>query len=539
MTDPFVPRAAAKAAFDRCSVRPTSSVGYVSHGRLLVLGSSAQVAAVVERLPENLTPFLLLSDAAAPQPAVRHLPYRHMAGAVTAQGWLGAFQVDGEAFDLLLDLSSRPLIGLPVPPPGYFAPQNDPQRLDAALQQLADLLGEFDKPKYFSYRPEICAHHTAAVHGCQACLDVCGAAAIRPGDARVEVEPHLCQGCGDCASACPSGAMGYAYPPLGDTLNRLRLMLEAWRKAGGSAPVLLLHGGDSGMDEAALPEWLLPYRLEALGAAGMDAWLSALAYGAAAVWLLDNCGLSRLAGENLERQLGYANSLLQAMGYGEECLRILLHLEKGGRGDLSASDGGTNAGIPPWSPFFRGGDGDGGEGGAIRVAAAHAGQDDKRTALRLALEHLHRHAPRQPETVALAEGAPYGQIAVDGGRCTLCMACVSACPAGALQDGGDQPQLRFIEANCVQCGRCADACPEDAIALQPRYLFDMQQARQPRLLHQADVFRCVECGKPFASVAMIQTITDKLKDHPMFQGDAARRLRLCEDCRVNAHFRSL
>lgn len=531
MTDSFAPRSTAQAVFDDRVIRPTSLVNYASQGRLLVLGNSEQIAAVWQRLPDNLTPAPMCADN------------------VTLHGWLGAFQVQGQTgFDLVLDLTTPPVINLPVLPPGYFAPQNDAQSLEQALEQLAELVGEFDKPKYFNYRPDICAHHTVAVRGCQACIDVCGAAAIRAGnDGRVEVTPHLCQGCGDCTTACPSGAMGYAYPLLGDTLNRLRLMLEAWRQAGGAAaPVVLFYGGDQAnaiINALALPEWLLAFPLEALAAAGMEVWLSAMAYGAAGVWLLDDGSLSRLTKTNLEQQLSYAKALLLAMGYDADCLRLVASALLIEETCCTSSPPHASSWLLPPSPLPLG---EGGVRGNKKATglnsltpATHAGQDDKRTALRLALEHLYRHASQQPPTALLSDGAPFGQIIVEASRCTLCMACVSACPVGALQDGHEQPQLKFIENNCVQCERCANACPENAIALQARYLFDAQSTRQPRLLHQADVFCCVECGKPFASATMIRSITDKLQQHSMFQGSAARRLQMCEDCRVNAHFKDL
>ena len=52
---------------------------------------------------------------------------------------------------------------------------------------------------------------------------------------------------------------------------------------------------------------------------------------------------------------------------------------------------------------------------------------------------------------------------MDREACTLCMACASVCPAGAINAGGELPRLDFIELNCVQCGLCESACPEDAI----------------------------------------------------------------------------
>jgi hypothetical protein len=57
-----------------------------------------------------------------------------------------------------------------------------------------------------------------------------------------------------------------------------------------------------------------------------------------------------------------------------------------------------------------------------------------------------------------------------------------------------------------------------------------------RLLHEEAVFNCIRCAKPFATQKMIDTMTEKLKDHPMFQGDALDKLKMCEDCRVTSMF---
>jgi len=123
---------------------------------------------------------------------------------------------------------------------------------------------------------------------------------------------------------------------------------------------------------------------------------------------------------------------------------------------------------------------------------------------------------------------------VDRAKCTLCLACVGACPEGALLDNAESPRLSFIERNCVQCGLCASTCPEDAITLVPRLLLaDGGKARrQPRVLHEAEPFRCIRCGKPFGTLRAIETMVAKLSGHAMFQGHAAQRLQMCSDCRV-------
>jgi ferredoxin len=157
---------------------------------------------------------------------------------------------------------------------------------------------------------------------------------------------------------------------------------------------------------------------------------------------------------------------------------------------------------------------------------------EKRTTLDFALDHLARNAPTPKEEISLAAGAPFGRIEVDKTTCTLCKACIGACPEAALLDAPEAPVLRFIERNCVQCGLCANTCPEDAITLVPRLLLTAQ-AMEPRVLNEAEPFNCVLCAKPFGTRQMIDNMMGKLTAHSMFAGGGAlRRLQMCADCRV-------
>ena len=128
-------------------------------------------------------------------------------------------------------------------------------------------------------------------------------------------------------------------------------------------------------------------------------------------------------------------------------------------------------------------------------------------------------------------GAPYGRLIVDKQTCTLCKACVGACPESALQDAPESPVLRFIERNCVQCGLCVRTCPEQSITLEPRLLLGAQ-AKQPVTLNEAEPFHCIRCGKPFGTRQMVENMTGKLGAHGMFAGVGLRRLQMCADCRV-------
>jgi ferredoxin len=159
---------------------------------------------------------------------------------------------------------------------------------------------------------------------------------------------------------------------------------------------------------------------------------------------------------------------------------------------------------------------------------------DKRGVLRFALRELHRAAPAPVDVIQLPARAPFGAVNIDVDGCTLCLACVSACPTGALSDDPERPILRFSEDACVQCGLCKATCPERVITLTPQ--LDFRAATTPaRVLKEEQPFCCIRCGKPFGVKSTIERVAARLEGkHWMFK-DASQRLdiiKMCDDCRV-------
>jgi len=161
----------------------------------------------------------------------------------------------------------------------------------------------------------------------------------------------------------------------------------------------------------------------------------------------------------------------------------------------------------------------------------------KRGVLETVFRELHLAAPAPVDVVPLAPGAPFGTVKLDVDGCTLCHACVTACPTGALSDNPDRAMLRFTESLCVQCGLCESTCPEKVIAIEPRLDFQAWNTPQ-RVLKEEEPFNCIACGKPFGTKSSIDRVLAKLGEkHWMFQGANARRLdviQMCADCRVEA-----
>lgn len=226
-----------------------ANVTYHSRGHALVIGSSDTAEKAAHALKgSGLASLTLLttntvanaaeSHAVAPkeasssdvspqvhaQPLVRYEMTPGQAEVLSISGYLGAFSVqfdndgtplnlaraliDRDHFDLVLDLSAHPVLARELPPPGYVTLDwNDDERRREALDSVGELIGEFDKPRYFQVNSDLCAHSASGNVGCTRCLDVCPADAISSHQGRIEsqieIDPFLCQGVGSCTSALP------------------------------------------------------------------------------------------------------------------------------------------------------------------------------------------------------------------------------------------------------------------------------------------------------------------------------------------------
>jgi len=480
--------------------------------------------ACIERCPENAIDFLYQIDLD------RCSGHREC---VNACAQIGAVDFDrdeavrSERFDLVLDLSAQPLIRLPDLPQGYAAPGNDPLDQALAAAKLAQLVGEYEKPRFTGYREKICAHARSGRSGCNRCIDVCSTGAISGSGEQVSVNAHLCAGCGGCATVCPSGAMRYEYPRVPDLGTRVKTILSTYAGAGGKDACLLFHDGEDGAALVAavgrhavragrgLPARVIPVGVYHVASVGMELLLGAIAYGASQVIVVAGSCRTDAYLEAIKVQMNVAQSILTGLGFAGEHFRLLDRV-------FDPSDAPELEQVLWQCEPAKG----------VATAATFNLATEKRSSLDFAIEHLARYAPQPASEIALPAGAAFGAVTVDRDKCTMCMACVSACPASALQDAPQLPQLRFVERNCIQCGLCANTCPEDAIELQPRLLLTAQ-AKSPVVLNEAEPFECIRCGKPFGSRKLVSNMLAKLEQHSMFAGThALRSLQMCADCRV-------
>ncbi len=532
LSQPFIEaKMAALLALGRLPpLAPVASVAYQSNGRLLVIADSpARLSQALEGLAETLT-IAVLWTGALPAPVVGATEI--VTGKlVTLTGYLGAFELVFELrsaglsqtapFDLVMDLRASPIFGMHQPPQGYFH-VGDGIALQRALAELPEMIGEFEKPKFFAYKESICAHSRSRKTGCNKCIDICSAGAISSFGDIVKVDPHLCMGCGACATVCPSGAMSYQYPLVMDRGAQLKTLLNAYRVAArgqGAAPVVLFHNATDGRDAmialagdgVGLPVNILPLETWHVASTGLDVLLGAIAYGAGHVAVIAAGSEAPQYVEALEAEMRLGETILHAIGFSGAHFSLVRPVD----GVISSE---TLRSVVP--------------GETVPVPAGFNLSNDKRGTLEFVIEHFMRHAKSTPEQIVLPAGSLFGAINVDQKKCTMCMACAGACPESALMDGGDVPQLKFLERNCVQCGLCEKTCPEQAISLFPRLLMTDKRKAEV-VLNAAEPFGCISCGKALGTRQMIDSMLGKLAGHSMFQGEGKlKRLQMCADCRV-------
>ena len=565
---------------------PVPTVSYESNGHVLIVGPAARALPWARRLSVQLDVSVLLTSGSAQQMLEERTFPTFSGSQITVHGWLGAFNVRWQqsnpidlevctrcnacvdvcpegaidltyqidmskcsahrdcvkacgaigaisfmreddvregGFDLVFDLSDAPLLSMHQPPQGYFAPGASEMAQAEAALALAQMVGEFEKPKFFAYKEKLCAHGRNGKVGCTACIDVCSAEAVSHNGNLIKVNPNLCVGCGACTTVCPSGALTYAYPRAPDSARRFKTLLSTYFQAGGKAPALLLHGNERGAELISqlgrmaraggrlrgVPARVIPVGIHHAAATGLDLWLAAIAYGATNIAVLITDQEAPQYADALQAQMDVAQTIVSGLGYQGVHFSLL----------RAASAAGLDAGLAALAPAQ-----------APERRAGFNAVAEKRGTLDLALDHLMKQAPQLPEQIALPAGALYGAVNVDKNACTLCMSCVGACPESALMDNANAPQLRFVEKNCVQCGLCEKTCPENAISLTPRLLLT-DAVRQPVVLNEAQPFHCVRCNAPFGTLQMIENMVSKLSLHGAFAGNI-NRIKMCSDCRV-------
>ena len=426
--------------------------------------------------------------------------------------------------DLIIDITGgTPLFTGWEKRDGYLrADAEDRLRLKQLAAEAAEMIGEFEKPIYVEYDADLCAHSRNSLAGCSRCLDVCPAGAITTAGDTVAIDPAICGGCGYCGAVCPSGAAQTVVPAADMFGQQMATLLDHYLDAGGKTPRLLLADDSHGAQMIemmarfgpGLPADMLPLTMHSVGRVGHDLLVTAVAQGYEQVVIIANPAKADETTQ-IGAQVTLARALMSGVGGDDEARFVVIDeadpdkvaaLMRGDRPKASPKPA-------PFSPI-----------------------GSPRGITRLAMRGLAGAQKVGDAAIPLPDGAPYGRVEINTDNCTICLSCVSACPAGALQDNPDAPQLLFREDACLQCGICVATCPEKVIALVPQFNL-ADSAMNAELVIEDTPFHCTGCNKPFGSTRSIERVIAKLEGHSMFTGGKQLdMLKMCEDCRVGAMF---
>ena len=534
--------------------RPARSMAMVSNGRCLIYADGARGAGVdaalqlATSLKDSLGVTVMITNAGDDIMAGGDCGMLTRGTIRTAKGHFTAFDlvIDGFASaqpssrsfvtfddpqdevesgcDLIIDITGgTPLFTGWEKRDGYLrADAEDSLRLKALAVEASEMIGEFEKPIYVAYDADLCAHSRNSLSGCSRCLDVCPAGAISVAGDTVEIDPAICGGCGYCGAVCPSGAAQTMVPAADMFGQQMATLLDHYLEAGGKTPRLLLADDSHGVQVIemmarfgpGLPADMLPMTMHSVGRVGHDLLATAVAQGYEQIVIITNPAKADETAQ-IGAQVTLARALMEGVG-GDDDARFVVIDEADPDKVASLIRDARPKTSPKPAPFSPIG--------------------SPRGITRLAMRGLAGAQKVGDTAIPLPEGAPYGRVDIDTDNCTICLSCVSACPAGALQDNPDAPQLLFREDACLQCGICVATCPEKVITLVPQFNL-ADSAMNAELVIEDTPFHCTGCNKPFGSTRSIERVIAKLEGHSMFTGGKQLDvLKMCEDCRVGAMF---
>jgi len=363
---------------------------------------------------------------------------------------------------------------------------------DEIAERVKSRVGLYRFKKIISYDSSICQYHHRRDEICSICAEVCPTYGVDKDNSIRELifSDIECLGCGGCISVCPSGAIEFAQLPF--------FAFEKIAKLYREKTILLIPQNLLETIDFNLPKNILPLVIE--GAKFIsESHIITLAQesGNSIVFYTDILSKGAKDGAKI------VNSVYEKI-YNKKAFHIAFSKEE----VLEALDS-----IDTFPTYDK------------KLEAK-----TKREAFSQRLKYI--VGKSDFGTIDSGEIITYGRISIDKQKCTLCMSCVGACNMDALLSKFDEFGIDFTPSLCTNCTYCISSCPEkcmelksDKIELNPAW-FEYEE------LAKDDIFKCIECSKPFTNKRAIEKIITLMT--PIFAGDdlKLKTLKCCPDCKA-------
>ncbi|MCI7485479.1 MAG: 4Fe-4S dicluster domain-containing protein [Helicobacter sp.] len=374
---------------------------------------------------------------------------------------------------------------------------------DSLIALLHKNCGSYEYQAPIVFDPNLCdyQHRRIKKDGsgyCLACVDTCSVRGVFHNEKKVEINLSGmdCVACGECVSVCPTGALYRESESLESLSFQARVCKDY---------VLLVHAEEAVQEilsvlRASSHPFLLPFIIGQPNILNETYLLSLVQESASTIILYTQ------AHSVLQKSVDAINNLSQAI-FGLDCVLLVQ--------DKSQLESALKQASRLPQAYF--------------IYTPRRGESLKEVFAQRAHAWVRNNNFGKIDFTHSADI----QITED---CTLCLSCVEACNTNALINNNSSFELLFKHALCTGCGYCVDTCAEKVISMQSNVL----DARGASFAYvqkaKDDPFKCVECGKIFATSKSIMKIKNLL--FHAFEGDLLkqRSIECCADCKVKLIF---
>lgn len=366
-------------------------------------------------------------------------------------------------------------------------------------EELFANIGTFQIEQSVNHNSEICQYNGRLDLGCERCIEVCEYKAIHKSSMGIEVDHFACEDCGQCVSACPTGAMQSA--DVVDENFADLIYKKLYKKEGNYRYVIFVQESDAvyfyKKHNNRITENVLLIILPNISILSIFHFLLLLRLGIVNIHIYKEI----FKESSLYKHIHFTNALITYAFSNKKLLSTGYKLEFTDENDVIFTSAFT---LPEYK--------------------------NKRKFLTPILKDIYKKS--ENKRVLLQENIlkTFGTVVCDEKKCSLCLACLNHCKLGSLVANSSNYTLSHIAAGCIQCGICVNVCPEDALELIPGLLLD-EEFFQFRVLAKDEPVICTMCGKVFGNKKSLERVKNKLKSIDRYDNQLDL-LNCCDKCRI-------
>ncbi len=411
--------------------------------------------------------------------------------------------------------------GFYITPEGIDIDETEVLALPAALKIIANTSG-LVKDAPVKAILEGCAAGKSGFQGCTLCESACRHGAITRREDNIAFDEISCTGCGACTSVCPLSLfrmeddifsmMGYLLKPSNPRRSKPDRRIIMFTCAH-SIPLLDAVGAQKKKYPAVLPLFVPD-----LACVSENHILRAFDLGADGVIML---GCGECTGHGSREAWGFAQRILDEFRLNDR-ISVIRNDD-----DVDSFTGSVT--------YFK-----------EHLTRSQTGTQkpvllksaSNRHILIELISSLASKTGIVPRTVIEDMVLPFADISI-GSSCTVCGACTSMCPVGALRR--EEGSIVSVYGYCIACNLCEKACPEKALTMRRVFSMSKLLDTSPSCLFRSELQVCASCLKPYMTKAAFDRITGSFIENvredlgPREQLELIKNqtelLQYCENCR--------